>query len=80
MVINDGHEQGEFSALTNIVGAMEECLEKPEGCKVVPGLPENQYYFTLGTSIAGGLVLGFASKLEPGGRYPKIGTCAAHKN
>lgn len=46
---------------------VEVCLEKPDGCKVVPGLPQNQFYFTLGTSVAGGIVLGFASKLEPGG-------------
>ncbi|GMH42264.1 hypothetical protein BSKO_10183 [Bryopsis sp. KO-2023] len=60
-------EEGELAAITSIVNAVEVCLEKPEGCQVVPGLPMNQYYFTLGTSIAGGIVLGFASKLEPGG-------------
>lgn len=44
----------------------------------VPDPPKNltprpffalQYYFTLGTSIAGGLVAGFVSKLEPGGGW-----------
>ncbi|GIL97012.1 hypothetical protein Vretimale_2731 [Volvox reticuliferus] len=43
------------------------CLGQPDGCTVVPGLPEEQYYFTLVTSFGGGLVAGFVSKLEPQG-------------
>lgn len=46
-----------------------DCLGRPNGCVVVPGLPEEQYYFTLITSIAGGLVAGFVSKLEPQGGW-----------
>ena len=35
--------------------------------RVVPGLPDNQYQFTLGLSIAAGLILGFVTQLEPQG-------------
>lgn len=31
------------------------------------GLPDDQYYFTLGLSMVGGLILGFVSRLEPQG-------------
>lgn len=49
-----------------------ECLGKPGGCLVVPGVPDEQYYFTLLTSVAGGLVAGFVSKLEPQGERPEL--------
>jgi energy-converting hydrogenase Eha subunit A len=48
---------------TSIVSAMEtvaNCL-KDGGCNVVPGLPKEQWIFTLITSILGGLVCGFAA-------------------
>ncbi|CAD7702504.1 unnamed protein product [Ostreobium quekettii] len=60
-------EEGEAAAITNLTSTIEGCLTKPEGCYVVPGLPRDQFYFTLVLSIAGGLVFGFASKLEPAG-------------
>ncbi|GFR45534.1 hypothetical protein Agub_g6927 [Astrephomene gubernaculifera] len=60
-------EQGEATALLTSAGVLMDCLGRPGGCAVVPGLPEEQYYFTLATSIAGGLVAGFVSKLEPQG-------------
>ncbi|GLC37253.1 hypothetical protein PLESTB_001143400 [Pleodorina starrii] len=60
-------EQGEQAAILNSAEILIGCLGKPGGCAVVPGLPEEQYYFTLVTSIAGGLVAGFVSKLEPQG-------------
>jgi len=51
------------------MSALTQCLERPDGCRVVPGLPLEQYYATLTCSIAGGLVAGFVSKIEPQGRY-----------
>lgn len=35
--------------------------------RVVPGLPPDQYNFTLGLSVAAGLILGFVTQLEPQG-------------
>lgn len=35
------------------------------GCQRVPGLPEEQYYFTLILAIAGGVICGFSFRLEP---------------
>jgi hypothetical protein len=52
----------------NTMDAIVSCLEKPGGCRVVPGLPEDQYAFTLITSIAGGLVFGFCSLIPPQGQ------------
>lgn len=53
--------------MLNTVDALATCLEKPGGCAVVPGLPPDQYNLTLGTSILGGLVAGYASRLQPDG-------------
>ena len=47
--------------------ALAECLPRPQGCAVVPGLPANQYQLTLITSLLGGFVAGYASRLQPGG-------------
>ncbi|EFJ48694.1 hypothetical protein VOLCADRAFT_90449 [Volvox carteri f. nagariensis] len=60
-------EQGEQTAILASTQVLMGCLARPGGCAVVPGLPEEQYYFTLVTSIGGGLVAGFVSKLEPQG-------------
>ncbi|GLI59244.1 hypothetical protein VaNZ11_001090, partial [Volvox africanus] len=60
-------EQGEQAAILASTQVLIGCLGRPDGCTVVPGLPEEQYYFTLVTSVAGGLVAGFVSKLEPQG-------------
>ncbi|KXZ51457.1 hypothetical protein GPECTOR_12g420 [Gonium pectorale] len=60
-------EEGEQTAILNSAAVLMDCLGRPDGCAVVPGLPEEQYYFTLITSVAGGLVAGFVSKLEPQG-------------
>ena len=43
--------------------AVTDCLRAPEGCRVVPGLADEEYSLTLTTSIAGGLVAGFVSRL-----------------
>ena len=62
-----GGLQGESAAVLNTVDALAGCLERPGGCAVVPGLPTDQYKLTLGTSILGGLVAGYASRLQPDG-------------
>ena len=59
--------QGESAAVLSTIDALATCLERPGGCAVVPGLPADQYNLTLGTSILGGLVAGYASRLQPDG-------------
>lgn len=59
--------QGDSIALQSAMSALVDCLGRDEGCKVVPGLPQEQYIATLACSIAGGLVAGFVSKIEPQG-------------
>ncbi|KAI5074835.1 hypothetical protein GOP47_0010796 [Adiantum capillus-veneris] len=61
-------QEGEGAALTLTVKAIRECLQRPEGCKNVPGLTDDLYYLTLATSIVGGCVFGFAARLPPSGR------------
>jgi hypothetical protein len=55
------------------MSALVECLDRPDGCRVVPGLPQEQYVFTLWCAIAGGLVAGFVNKIEPQGALPGAG-------
>ena len=67
--------------MLSTVDALAGCLERPGGCAVVPGLPADQYKLTLGTSILGGLVAGYASRLQPDGvlLQPGLTTpCRAH--
>lgn len=59
-------EQGESAAVMGMMGALTGCLERG-GCFVVPGLTSDHYAFTLAVSVAGGLIAGAASKLEPYG-------------
>ena len=42
------------------INSVKICLEKG-GCQVVPGLPKEQYLWTLSTSILGGLIAGFSA-------------------
>ena len=52
-----------------VLGAMDAltgCLRRG-GCAVVPGLSQDHYFFTLLTSVAGGVVAGAVSRLEPQG-------------
>ena len=53
-------DNGEDGAVLSAINAVKICLNKG-GCNVVPGLPNEQYIWTLCTSILGGLVAGFAS-------------------
>ena len=50
-------EHGEDGAVIDAINAVEICLEKG-GCKVVPGVPKEQYIWSLCTSLLGGLVAG----------------------
>lgn len=59
-------ENGDQAAIQGALEALTVCMRKG-GCRVPPGLPQDQYYFTLGCAVAGGLVLGAALRLEPQG-------------
>lgn len=59
--------QGEQVAIERAAEAVVGCLGKPGGCAVVPGLPEEQYAFTLVLSMIAGLTAGLVSTLEPQG-------------
>ncbi len=54
-------EQGEDQAIIQAVDAVKTCLVKG-GCNVVPGLPYEQWIFTLITSLVGGIICGFAGR------------------
>ncbi len=53
-------ENGENNSIVNALDTVKGCLVNG-GCKVVPGLPREQWILTLITSIVGGLVFGFAA-------------------
>lgn len=59
-------ENGEQAAVDGMVEALDVCFRKG-GCRVPPGLPLEQYYFTLGTSVTGGLILGSVLRIDPQG-------------
>ena len=54
-VRDQGHDQSILAA----IDAVQTCLEQ-DGCRVVPGLPQEQWILTLLTSLVGGFVFGFA--------------------
>ena len=58
-------DHGEDGAVIDAINAVEICLEKG-GCKVVPGVPKEQYIWTLCTSLLGGLVAGFSAAPRKG--------------
>lgn len=53
-------ENGEDQAILQSIETIETCIERG-GCKVVPGLPKEQWILTLVTSVLGGIIAGFAS-------------------
>jgi len=53
-------DHGEDGAVIDAINSVKICLEKG-GCQVVPGFTEEQYIWTLCTSILGGLVAGFSA-------------------
>ena len=68
-------DHGEDGAVLDAINSVEICLKKG-GCQVVPGLPKEQYIWTLCTSILGGLVAGFASAPRKEGQIISIGFLA----
>jgi len=68
-------DHGEDGAVLDAINSVKICLERG-GCQVVPGLPKEQYIWTLCTSILGGLVAGFASAPRKKGQVISIGFLA----
>lgn len=52
-------DNGENNAIAQSLATVEGCLLKG-GCRVVPGLPQEQWILTLITSCVGGVILGLA--------------------
>lgn len=62
-------DEGEDQAILSALNAVEICLRQ-NGCRVVPGLPREQWVLTLVTSILGGVICGFAAQpRQPGQRF-----------
>lgn len=53
-------EHGENQSIVDAIDTIKTCLVQG-GCKVVPGLPREQWILTLITSTLGGIICGFAS-------------------
>ncbi len=53
-------DNGEDGAILDSIKAVETCLDRG-GCEVVPGLPQEQWQWTLLTSLLGGIIAGFAA-------------------
>ena len=53
-------DNGEDGAILASIQAVETCLDRG-GCEVVPGLPQEQWQWTLLTSLLGGIIAGFAA-------------------
>ncbi|WP_320664311.1 TPM domain-containing protein [Prochlorococcus sp. MIT 1223] len=53
-------DHGEDGSVLDAISAVKTCLDKG-GCEVVPGLPKEQWTWTLITSLLGGLIAGFAA-------------------
>ncbi len=53
-------ENGQNNAIVESIETVKDCLSQG-GCNVVPGLPREQWIFTLITSIVGGVILGIAA-------------------
>jgi energy-converting hydrogenase Eha subunit A len=60
-------EEGEDQAILQALDSVKGCL-LGGGCKVVPGLPREQWILTLITSVIGGIVCGFASQPQKEGQ------------
>ncbi|MBE9186203.1 TPM domain-containing protein [Microcoleus sp. LEGE 07076] len=54
-------ENGEDRSIIESLESIEGCLRQG-GCRVVPGLPREQWILTLITSVLGGVICGFAAQ------------------
>jgi hypothetical protein len=54
-------DNGEDRAIIESLESIEGCLRQG-GCRVVPGLPREQWVLTLITSVVGGVICGFAAQ------------------
>lgn len=54
-------DNGEDQSILQSLESIEVCLQQG-GCRVVPGLPREQWILTLITSIIGGVICGFAAQ------------------
>ncbi len=54
-------EQGEDQAILKAMETVKNCLSQG-GCRVVPGLPREQWILTLITSVIGGVICGLAAQ------------------
>ncbi len=54
-------EEGEDQAILQSLESIQSCLRQG-GCRVVPGLPREQWILTLITSVVGGIICGFAAQ------------------
>ncbi len=61
-------DNGEDQSIIQAIRSLEYCLRQ-NGCKVVPGLPREQWVLTLITSIVGGVVFGFAAQPRGGKQF-----------
>jgi hypothetical protein len=60
-------DNGDDQAILSAIDSLKLCLTKDGGCRVVPGLPREQWVLTLVTSIVGGAVFGFAAQPRKAG-------------
>ena len=65
-------DNGEDGAILASIKAVETCLDRG-GCEVVPGLPQEQWQWTLLTSLLGGIIAGFAASPRKGNESFSIG-------
>ncbi len=54
-------DNGEDQSILQSLSSIETCLRR-DGCRVVPGLPQEQWIFTLISSLVGGIIFGFAAR------------------
>lgn len=54
-------EEGEDQSIIQALESVKTCLRQG-GCRVVPGLPREQWILTLITSVVGGVICGFAAQ------------------
>ncbi len=54
-------DHGEDQSIIQSLQSVETCLARG-GCRVVPGLPQEQWILTLVTSVIGGIICGFAGR------------------